>query len=60
MLICVVVQMNLGGAKDRPMLTQVWGNIDAKLKGEKARFNTISTEGFCQMIWGKLSSLWSS
>jgi hypothetical protein len=49
--------MNLGGAKDRPMLTQVWENIDAKLKGEKARFDNIQTEGFFSMVCGKIRSL---
>ncbi|PVH86452.1 hypothetical protein DL98DRAFT_582409 [Cadophora sp. DSE1049] len=27
--------MNLGGAKDRPELPQIWENVQAKLKGEK-------------------------
>jgi hypothetical protein len=34
--------MDLGGAKDRPPLKEVWENVDAKLQGREAssdRFN---------------------
>ena len=27
--------MNLGGAKDRPNLNQLWDNVEAKLAGNK-------------------------
>lgn len=32
--------MNLGGAKDRPELSQVWENVQAKLQGGKAVHDT--------------------
>lgn len=40
--------MNLGGAKDRPELPQIWENVQAKLKGEKTVhgvYKKISTVG---------------
>jgi hypothetical protein len=32
--------MNMGGAKDRPELGQVWDNVQAKLEGKKTVHRT--------------------
>jgi hypothetical protein len=37
--------MDLGGAKDRPPLKEVWENVDAKLPGREALYPTDSTAG---------------
>jgi len=48
--------MNIGGAKDRPELPQIWENIQAKLKGEKqvhGAYKKISAIGvFKSAIFG--------
>lgn len=36
--------MNLGGAKDRPILQQVWENVQAKLKGQKAVHDSFQND----------------
>jgi len=46
--------MNLGGAKDRPDLNQVWENIQAKLKGRDAVHKKYKLEGVLGHLWGKL------
>ncbi|KAJ7676149.1 hypothetical protein B0H17DRAFT_1161534 [Mycena rosella] len=35
--------MNLGGAKDRPVLDEVWENVEAQLHGKSKVHNTYST-----------------
>jgi hypothetical protein len=37
--------MNLSGAKDRPDLTQVWENVQEKLKGHKVVHASYSLLG---------------
>ncbi|KAL5328705.1 hypothetical protein ACEPPN_002207 [Leptodophora sp. 'Broadleaf-Isolate-01'] len=46
--------MNLGGAKDRPELTQVWENVQAKLQGEKAVHGTYKKIGALGVLKGSL------
>jgi len=46
--------MNLGGAKDRPELGQVWDNVEAKLEGRKRVHEKYTTIGFLGMVWGKI------
>ena len=49
--------MNLGGAKDRPVLPQVWDNVQAKLEGkapvhsEPAKTGLLT--GLKQQFFGK-------
>ena len=49
--------MNLGGAKDRPSLQEVWENAEADMAGKKPVHETIPllsfVQGMKQMIFGK-------
>ena len=51
-----LLQMNLGGAKDRPDLSQVWDNVQAKLAGKPAVHDkyslTTMAVGLKQKIFG--------
>ena len=48
--------MNLGGAKDRPLLNEVWDNVDAQLKGKPQVHATIAQQtlfmGLKQKLFG--------
>ncbi|KZP01958.1 hypothetical protein FIBSPDRAFT_987791, partial [Athelia psychrophila] len=46
--------MNLAGAKDRPVLTQVWANVEAQLQGKKASPVEVGTIGAGSVILEKL------
>jgi peroxiredoxin len=46
--------MNLGGAKDRPDLKQVWENAEAKMEGKPKVHQTYDLQSFTKVIWGKL------
>ena len=46
--------MNLGGAKDRPDLNQVWENVQAKLEGRSVVHEKYAKTSFVGMIWGKI------
>jgi hypothetical protein len=46
--------MNLGGATDRPMLDEVWLNVQSQLKGEGATVKTYSKLGILRLIRQKL------
>jgi hypothetical protein len=46
--------MNLGGAKDRPDLKQVWENVEAKLNGQPEVHKKFQLQTFHQVIWQKL------
>ncbi|KZP18078.1 hypothetical protein FIBSPDRAFT_603283 [Athelia psychrophila] len=46
--------MNLGGAKDRPVLTQVWDNVQAQLQGKASPHKKVGTIGAGSVIFGKL------
>lgn len=48
------LQMNLGGAKDRPDLNQVWENVQAKLAGKSVVHNKYAKTSFTGMVWGKV------
>ena len=54
MLRFVNAQMNLGGAKDRPDLNQVWDNVQAKLAGRSVVHEKYATTSFMGMVWGKI------
>jgi hypothetical protein len=49
--------MNLGGAKDRPDLVQVWENVQAKLAGKEAVHRKYNLQGafatFVGYLFGK-------
>ena len=38
-------QMNFRGAKDRPDLTQIWDNMEARLQGQPAVHKAYKTQG---------------
>jgi len=42
---------NLGGAKDRPSLTQIWDNVQAQMKGEKPVHKKYNTLRIGQVLW---------
>jgi hypothetical protein len=46
--------MNLGGAKDRPVLSEVLNNVKAKLDGEAAVHEKIRTFGAGSLLKKKL------
>jgi hypothetical protein len=46
--------MNLGGAKDRPELGQVWENIQAKLEGKEKIHSSYKLIGAWGVIKGKI------
>jgi hypothetical protein len=46
--------MNLGGAKDRPLLKEIWENVAAKLDGKEAMHPTPSTAGVATVIMEKI------
>jgi hypothetical protein len=37
--------MNLGGAKDRPLLNEVWDNVHAEMEGKPKVHSTLSFTG---------------
>ncbi len=49
-----LLQMNLGGAKDRPDLKQIWDNVQAKLQGKPVVHAQYSLTSFTGMIWSKI------
>ena len=48
--------MNLGGAKDRPSLKEIWENVDAKLEGKDPVHPGYSTAGVISVIGEKFGS----
>lgn len=46
--------MNLGGGKDRPVVTQVWVNVEAQLQGKEIPHKEVGTIGAASVIFGKL------
>jgi hypothetical protein len=46
--------MNMGGAKDRPDLVQVWENVQAKLAGKPVVHTKYSLMGFFGTMAGKI------
>ena len=46
--------MNLGGAKDRPVLNEVWENTEAQLQGKNGPHKTVGKIGAGSVILGKL------
>ncbi len=46
--------MNLGGAKDRPELGEIWDNVKAKLEGRERVHGKYTTTGFLKMVWRKI------
>ena len=46
--------MNLGGAKDRPSLKEIWENVDAKLGGKEPVHSTYSSAGWVSIIGERL------
>ncbi|KAH6991322.1 hypothetical protein BKA56DRAFT_574243 [Ilyonectria sp. MPI-CAGE-AT-0026] len=48
--------MNLGGAKDRPMLDQIWENVSRQLQGQEVTYTTYSMSGIFQALASKMGS----
>ena len=46
--------MNLGGAKDRPDLKQVWENAEAKMKGERPVHSKYDLQSFWKVMCAKI------
>ena len=44
------MQMNLGGAKDRPSLTQIWDNVEATLDGKAKVHPTLALQSFFEVM----------
>ncbi|KAJ7756069.1 hypothetical protein DFH07DRAFT_742893 [Mycena maculata] len=49
-----LLRMNLGGAKDRPALDEVWENVEAQLRGKSKVHNAYSTVGFLKLVGRKI------
>jgi hypothetical protein len=47
-------QMNMGGATDRPLLNQIWENVEAKLHGKTAVHARYTKWGALQLLAQKL------
>ncbi len=50
----VLAIMNLGGAKDRPDLKQVWENVQAKRNGKPVLHEKYDLQKFTLVIWEKM------
>ena len=48
------LQMNLGGAKDRPDLSQIWDNVDADMQGRKKVHERYSLQTFTGTMFKKI------
>lgn len=48
---CVCVQMNLGGAKDRPSLSEIWDNAEAQMLGKPQVHAKYSLQKFVTGLW---------
>ena len=48
------MQMNLGGAKDRPVLEHVWVYVQARLNGDKNAKKTCRLTSFVSMVTSKI------
>lgn len=47
--------MNLGGAKDRPSIVQIWQDVEAEMKGNKSVYGGVyEKQTFFQGIGMKL------
>ncbi|KAJ7721347.1 hypothetical protein DFH07DRAFT_857898 [Mycena maculata] len=46
--------MNLGGAKDRPALDEVWENVEAQIHDKPKVHDTYSTIGFLKLVGRKI------
>lgn len=49
-----LLQMNLGGAKDRAALDEIWENTQAMLDGKAAKYTTLSTIGTLSVLWKRV------
>ena len=52
-----VDKSNLGGAKDRPLLDQVWANVSAEMRGEPQVHSSIGLTGLASGLKTKLFSI---
>lgn len=46
--------MNIGGAKDRPLLDQVWANVHAEMQGKSKVHANVNTMGLASGLKKKL------
>ena len=46
--------MNLGGAKDRPSLKQIWENVYAQLQGKEIVHKKYTKQSAGSVIWEKV------
>jgi hypothetical protein len=47
--------MNLGGAKDRASLNEIWENTQALLQGKDAKHQRFSSIGALSVLWGNIT-----
>ena len=45
-----MTQMNIGGAKDRPSLKEIWENVESQLKGGQPVHSRPSTMGLMGVL----------
>ena len=45
--------MNLGGAKDRPSVKDIWENVDAKMHGKEEPHTSPTTAGVFSVLNGR-------
>jgi len=48
------LKMNIGGAKDRPMLEQIWENVEAQMENRPAVHKKVQTQGAMNVLSGKI------
>ena len=46
--------MNLGGAKDRPLLDQVWDNVESQLQGGTIKHKTLQSTSAFGLLYEKI------
>jgi hypothetical protein len=46
--------MNMGGAKDRPSLVEIWEDVQLRLSGKEAHRKSYSKQSFIKVIGAKI------
>ena len=51
--------MNLGGAKDRASLDEIWENSKALLQGNAVKYTRLSSIGAVSVLWENIKHTWT-
>lgn len=50
----MTLKMNIGGAKDRPSITEIWEDVQSKMAGKQVDRVSYSTQSFFKVMAAKL------